>query len=1065
MTSLAIFRKISDMSLSNKTILSWLLTFSIIIYFAQNVYSITPNENLVRERIFSNSSKAACLYALKNEDITINFQEITKYSDHEAIHTRYQIFKNNYPIEGAQIILHEKSDQTISATGNLQFYNTRINLHVISASTALEIAKLHRNASLYAWETDQSKIIVNQLKESKPIPTLCWMNKEIDLQKELVLCYKIDLYSLQPYKRELIYVDALTGNIVTSIDKICEINVEGTAKTKYLGIQKITTDSVEINKFILRDHTRGNGIITLNSKSMNEPSLNVDFVDTDNHWDNKNNQKDEIATDAHFGAMKTYDYYKLFHNRKSIDDKDYNLISQVHFLLNYNNASWNGKTMNYGDGDNTNYNPFTLIDVCGHEVSHGFTEFTSNLIYYSEPGALNESISDIFGVAIKNWSLNNTSIDWSIGKGLYPNDNNKALRSLSNPLLYNNPKYYKGKSWVFGNQDNAGVHTNSGVFNYWFYILTEGGTGTNEIGYKFNIEGIGIEKAAKIVYRMNTSYLTPRSNYQDAFFYSIKAAEDLFGKCSKEIKSLQIAWAIVGVSLNTGTDNDVYVLSKTNLSSSCDLGKNESVTFKAVNGSCDLNIPIGTRAIYGVSINNKIVFKDSLFLKNDLKPNDTISFSSAALLDFSVPAKYNVISWVKFDRDTIASNDSIKQVIEKFDANQIDFALRSLSSNAFSVGCNDDGPLRGYIVWKNGGCEQVPQNAEIQISVINNFDQISTGKLTTSNSTVKGDSIYLPFSINLTGVLQVGNTNYRIYISNPGDINKLNDTVRLTLSKKAELPKDTRLEFFAPAKSRDTVNLNSNLNSTIAISGTRAIEGPNSIRMSGGNATNPNFAFITPVNEDEIWSLNPYSKSIMCICADASTMQHVKLKFDRKQNIANTLFNQIPSGSHELLSALRVLVNGTQVSKTYRIRYPNDTLKIFNEDLDLTKYAGTRFELCFEAFNLLETFSDARRIGDVVWLDNIILVDEVTVNTAEQKNNLSVQIESNPVYDELVIKSNSIDPLHFIISNIQGVSQSKGKMLSTNARHRIDISKLVNGVYFIELSNAKAKKTLKFIKK
>ena len=143
---------------------------------------------------------------------------------------------------------------------------------------------------------------------------------------------------------------------------------------------------------------------------MNDPSLNVDFTDTDNLWDNKNNQKDEIATDAHFGAMKTYDYYKLFHNRKSIDDKDYNLISQVHFLLNYNNATWNGKTMNYGDGDNTNYNPFTLIDVCGHEISHGFTEFTSNLIYYSEPGALNESISDIFGVAIKNWSLSNTSI-------------------------------------------------------------------------------------------------------------------------------------------------------------------------------------------------------------------------------------------------------------------------------------------------------------------------------------------------------------------------------------------------------------------------------------------------------------------------------------------------------------------------------------------------------------------------------------------------------------------------------------------------------------------------------
>jgi Zn-dependent metalloprotease len=132
----------------------------------------------------------------------------------------------------------------------------------------------------------------------------------------------------------------------------------------------------------------------------------TDFFNATTYWNNVNPQLDQYATDAHFATMSTYDYLLNVHDRNSIDGKGYSLLSYVHYSNNYVNAFWDGQRMTYGDGNpSQGATPLTTIDICGHEVTHGLTEFTANLTYAYESGALSEAYSDIFGTAIEFYAV------------------------------------------------------------------------------------------------------------------------------------------------------------------------------------------------------------------------------------------------------------------------------------------------------------------------------------------------------------------------------------------------------------------------------------------------------------------------------------------------------------------------------------------------------------------------------------------------------------------------------------------------------------------------------------
>lgn len=125
-----------------------------------------------------------------------------------------------------------------------------------------------------------------------------------------------------------------------------------------------------------------------------------------------------------------------------------------------------------------------------------------------------------------------------------------SLRSMSNPNVKNHPDTYQGTYWYSGSGDNGGVHTNSGVLNYWFYLLAEGGNGTNDIGNSFNVQGIGKEKASQIVYRAESVYFTSTTNYSQARELTIQATEDLYAENSIESATVCQSWYAVGVGDN-----------------------------------------------------------------------------------------------------------------------------------------------------------------------------------------------------------------------------------------------------------------------------------------------------------------------------------------------------------------------------------------------------------------------------------------------------------------------------------------------------------------------------------
>ena len=445
------------------------------------------------------------------------------------------------------MIAHTENEKVTAFNGNIyQNFPNAVSVSIDEA-TALEAAKTYVGAELYKWEMpgEESHLKWEQGDETAtyfPTAEIVMVSNDYSFRPESFrAAYKFNIYAHLPLSRAYIYVDVQTGEVIQEAQILHNTDTPGTAETVYSGTQTIIADSFS-GSYRLRDGSRGLGIRTFDLNQGTSYGAAVDFVDDDNNWNNVNPQMDEYATDAHFGAEMTYDYYWDIHSRNSIDDAGYQLNSYVHYSTSYVNAFWDGTRMTYGDG-NASYTPLTAMDVAGHEITHGLTSNTANLIYSAESGALNESFSDIFGTCVENYATP-ADWDWLIGEDL----SSSPFRSMSDPNSHGDPDTYFGTNWAsLTGGDSGGVHTNSGVQNFWFYLLSEGGSGVNDNSDAYNVTGLGISTAAKIAFRSLTLYLIESSEFADARFYSIQAATDLYGACSPEVESTTNAWYAVGV--------------------------------------------------------------------------------------------------------------------------------------------------------------------------------------------------------------------------------------------------------------------------------------------------------------------------------------------------------------------------------------------------------------------------------------------------------------------------------------------------------------------------------------
>jgi len=259
---------------------------------------------------------------------------------------------------------------------------------------------------------------------------------------------------------------------------------------------------------------------------------------------------DAAVNEAYDYSGDTYDFYSQVFNRNSVDDHGQTLTSSVHYDVSYDNAFWNGSQMIYGDGDGELFQRFTsCVDVVGHELTHGVTQNEAQLVYKGQSGALNESMSDVFGSMIKQWVNNQTAdqADWLIGKGLFtPAVHGDALRSMKapgtaydDPVLGKDPQPDNMDKFVVTDDDDGGVHINSGIPNRAFYLAAT------------NIGGFAWQKAGLIWYRTLTGNLSPTADFQAAADATVAVASTLFGVDTDEQKAVIDAWTAVGLSPKT----------------------------------------------------------------------------------------------------------------------------------------------------------------------------------------------------------------------------------------------------------------------------------------------------------------------------------------------------------------------------------------------------------------------------------------------------------------------------------------------------------------------------------
>jgi Zn-dependent metalloprotease len=344
--------------------------------------------------------------------------------------------------------------------------------------------------------------------------------------------------------------------------------------------------------FGLIDDSRGSGIETYDLNGVGGLPVSIgpaysqgkSFTDANNNWTLAEHRRgganeaenDDIAWDAHWGASVVYDYWKQKHNRLSFDGNDAKIKSFIHSGVGYDNAFWNGSVMTYGDGSFPapgGFKPLTSLDVCGHEIGHGVCSFTSDLVYAKESGAMNEGLSDIWAACAEYFAIRTVDPSLAalykpffIGEQISANPA-RPLRRMDSPKAESDPDTYGGQFWRNPDcspslaNDQCGVHTNSGVLNKWFYLLTVGsGTGSgpdaayageddsvNDLGNRYSVTGVGFDLSEKITYLMELM-LTSTATFAEAREVSIQIAASLSGSpCSALVKSVTDAWYAVGV--------------------------------------------------------------------------------------------------------------------------------------------------------------------------------------------------------------------------------------------------------------------------------------------------------------------------------------------------------------------------------------------------------------------------------------------------------------------------------------------------------------------------------------
>ncbi|QQK74785.1 peptidase M4 family protein [Salicibibacter cibarius] len=525
----------------------------------------------------SNADSAKRFLEANNDffDMTDPIQDmevLEEQTDDEGMtHIRLQQTKNGIPVEGHEVIVHFDEDTTIDSV-NGHFDSQVDEMDTISSSAVFPEDEAIENA----------REAVNAPEDLEEDPETELVYYPVGDDTHLVYKANITFMTEEP-GNWFVFVDASTGEVIDQYNTISHmaeaagledealqneenkqadasfsdaepdaeeyqsatgpgIGVQG--ENRVLNISHKAADNGPGRTFSLFDFSIPDldGILTYDAQE--------DFVLPGVPYSNEDaafDFRDEFhaaAVDAHYNSTEVYEYFWEEHDRNSLDDEGMSVVSSVHYGEDFANAFWNGSQMTYGDGDDEMFIPLSAgLDVAAHEMTHGVTEHTAGLVYRFQSGAVNEAMSDIFGVLVDESS-------WHIGEDVMApaaiEDGRFALRSLEDPGQFDVDEAY----WAYGDGsgaypshmdeyydlpidlDNGGVHINSSIINHAAYLIGQ---------------DIGREDLGQIAYRALTTYLTPMSDFDDTRFAFVQSSIDIYGEDSDQTEAVRDGFDGVGI--------------------------------------------------------------------------------------------------------------------------------------------------------------------------------------------------------------------------------------------------------------------------------------------------------------------------------------------------------------------------------------------------------------------------------------------------------------------------------------------------------------------------------------
>jgi bacillolysin len=473
-------------------------------------------------------------------------------------HFRMQQFYMGVPVYGGELVLHTDANGDVNTLNGRYFPTPKIESisPQVSAdeSFTLAIKELEKTTLVRPLSFGQKKFL--NITDTKPTLVVYHPKQNSDDER---LAWYIETHA-NVIEHWAVFVDAQTGQILHKQNRTCTIDGPAKATASDLNGIARTIDTYQLGtRFYLIDVTRTTptgaamfkpslsqmpdnpvgGIITVNAQNskVSDQDLNLaHVVSSTNAWNLPS------AVSAHYNAATAFEYFKRVHKRNSIDGKGGTIMSIINMADEdgggFDNAFWSDKIMVYGNG-RTAFKPLAGgLDVAAHEMTHGVVQNSANLEYESQSGAINESMADVFGAMVDR-------DDWRMGEDVvrtsaFPSG---ALRDLGNP---NNGGTRLGRGWqpkgmgeyYAGDEDNGGVHINSGIVNFAFYKYAT---------------AITKDKAELVYYRTLTKYLTRFSKFIDLRLGVIKAATELYGASSAEVTAARTAFDAVGILDNTSS--------------------------------------------------------------------------------------------------------------------------------------------------------------------------------------------------------------------------------------------------------------------------------------------------------------------------------------------------------------------------------------------------------------------------------------------------------------------------------------------------------------------------------